>query len=291
MIRDACDIAAIDHLTNRRQQRTSVHRMARDQNGTPIDNLEAYAIADFHQDPYSLFGTYPQPGVKTDELTFSPELNPLCHASTGPPIYIINSDFSLDSCGYNDTTSPSSFTDTGFFESPVQERSNAVSWDMLSINSDQTYHMQRSLSVAGTNDTMVGEAWNETLMTSAHLHPNSLPKNFEMDSYEPTNKAESVSSTDSFIENPFEPMQTEPIGDASNPPPLTFFSVSHDGSSGSLVANATTGGPRPRGRRGHLKPEQRAGAARMRKVGACKMCKDRKARVWLIPIFKYIAGS
>jgi len=262
--------------------------MARDQNGTPIDNIEVYAIADYHQDPTSLFGTYPQPGVKTDELAFSPELNALVHSNSVPPIFI-NGDFSLDSFGYyNDTTSPSSLTDTGFYESPVQERSNGVSWDMLSINSDQTYHMQRSLSVAGTNDTMVREPWNEASMTPIHLHPNSLPKNFEMGSYEPVGKAESVSSTDSFMENTFEQTQTDLIGDASNPPPLTIFRLSPDGSSGSLVANATTGGPRPRGRRGQLKPDQRAGAARMRKVGACKMCKSRKAKVWLIPISKYV---
>jgi hypothetical protein len=221
--------------------------------------------------------TWPIPGVNTDEMIISPELGPITHTNSVPDIFI-NGNFSLDSVGWTNP-SPISFTESGYFESPVQEHPNGANWDMASLNSESTYQMQRSLSFAGTTDATLGDGWSDQMMASqAHLQPHSLPTNFEIPSYNPANKAESVSSMESFLEIS-DTMPMEIVGDASNPPELTIYQMAPSETSGAMVANASKGGKKPIGRHGHLKPHQRADAARMRKVGACAVCRKRKAKV------------
>ena len=247
--------------------------MARDHHGNSIDNLETCLIVDPNYDLHGLFeNSWSLPG-KSDELAFNSELNALAHSGSVPPI-LVNGDSSVDSYSYNGTISPASLTDH-YFDSPIQELPNGSGWGELSFHSDATYHMRRSVSISGTVDTMMSDQWNDGMMASpTHLHPHSLPNNFELELYEPANKAESVSSGDSF---------TEQMGETTNSTSLTIYQVSRDGSTGSLVTNATAGGRRPRGRRGHLNAVQREGAAKMRKVGACKMCNIRKAKVFIYP--------
>lgn len=224
--------------------------------------------------------TWPIVGVNKDEILFSPELGPIIHTNSVPDIFV-NGNFSLDSIGWSDS-SPVSFTENGYFESPVQEQPNGASWDIASLNSESVYQMQRSLSFAGTTDTAMGDGWSEQMMVSpSHLHPHSLPTNFEVPFYDPAHKAESVSSTESFGEIPADPMLMEMVPDASNPPELTIYEMAPSATTGAMVANATKGGRKPIGRHGHLKPHQREAAARMRKVGACAKCRERKAKVSL----------
>lgn len=255
-------------------------------------NIDTFGIAGSHYGPdigsnsfgQGLFAntTWPLAGVNPDEMTISPELGPILHTESVPNIFITGS-FSLDSIGLSDI-SPASFTGNGFFESPIQEHPNNANWDTSSLLSDSTYQIQRSLSFTGTTDAPLWESWNDQMTASpTHLHPHSLPNSFETPFYNPANKTESVSSVDSLMEITGEPMQAEMIGDASNPPALTFFDVTPSTSTGAMVAKPTAGGKKPRGRHGHLNERQREAAAKMRKIGACKVCRDRKARVSSLP--------